>query len=160
MRPDWTLHLAIAPEGASARLAKAIKLRPKRAFGVLKTQNEYIGLVEADAFEIWERTQRAVHLVGRIAKGPGGTRIEMRFLFPTRTRVLLVAFVALYVLASLGIALRPPEGVITVEEVLIAIAGAAVLGTIWTASTLRQRADLRAFVEGVFSEVPRVQSRP
>ncbi len=157
MTSDWTLDLSIAPAGAAARLAKAINQRPKRAFGVLKTQNEYIGVVDGDRFEIWERGQRAVHVVGRIGGVRGGTRIEMRFVLPPRTRVLLIVFIALYLAVSLGIALR--DGTITIDEPIIAIAGAGVLAVIWTVAAMRQRADLRAFVARVLSEAPPSQSR-
>jgi len=45
MAPDWLVDVGIAPEAALARLEAALSQRPRRAFGVLKTQNEFIGAI-------------------------------------------------------------------------------------------------------------------
>ena len=116
MAPDWLLDVGIAPEAALARLEEAINQRPKRAFGVLKTQNEFIGAIAQDRFEVWERRQRAVHAVGLARPKRGGARIEASFVIPPLTRGLLVAFFALYVVVVVGIASQPPDSGLSAQE--------------------------------------------
>lgn len=156
MAPHWALELGIAPEAALARLRGAINQRPKRAFGVLKTQKEFIGAIASENFEIWERSQRAVHGVGRVMAVSGGTRVEMRFLVPPITRALIAVFFALYVVAAGGFALGARDATVALANVVIALGGAVVLATLFAAAAGQQRADLRAFVERVFGDVPRV----
>ncbi|MEK7863048.1 MAG: hypothetical protein AAB295_07275, partial [Chloroflexota bacterium] len=115
--------MAIAPEGAIARVSAGINRRPKRSFGVLKTENEYVGVVRESEFEIWERNQRAVHAIGRIGGRRGGSRIELRFAIPPRTRALLLGFFALYAVVAAGLAQQGPGAVISIEEVAAATAG-------------------------------------
>ena len=148
--PEFVLDVDVAPAGALTRLAAAINQRPKRAFGVLKTTNEYVGVVTEDAFEIWERRQRAVHAVGRVVPRRGGTRIEVRSAISPPTRVLLALFFGLYVAVAVGIALRSPDPAVTIDEIIIAAAGLIVLGVLFISAARRQRADLRAFLEGLF----------
>lgn len=155
MAPDWALDIGIAPEAALARLGAAINQRPKRAFGVLKTQTEFVGGVAGEHFEIWERSQRAVHAVGRVQPHGGGTRVEMRFLFPPITKALIVVFFALYVVAAGSLAVRAPDATTALVDVAIGGGGAAVLAALFTSAARQQRADLRAFVERVFGDVPR-----
>jgi hypothetical protein len=152
---DWTVDVGIAPAGVLARVAAGINQRPRRALGFLKTQNEYVGVIGDDGFEIWERQQRAVHALGVIRARAGGCRIELRFILPARTRVLLVLFFVLYVVVAAGIALRDPEPVLSAAELVTAAAGAAALGLLFTVGATRQRADLRAFFERLFGDVPR-----
>jgi hypothetical protein len=152
MAPDWQLEVGIAPEAALARLGAAINQRPKRAFGMLKTENEFIGAIAQDRFEVWERRQRAVHALGMARARRGGTRIEARFVIPPLTRGLLVAFFALYVVVVAGIASQPPDSGLSAQEVVIAVSGAAVTGGLFYGSAHRQRADLAAFLETVFSQ--------
>jgi membrane associated rhomboid family serine protease len=152
----WSADLALAPDAALALLEQRIKQRPRRAFGVLKTANEYVGHVRDGRFEFWERQQRAVHARG-FAKGRrGGTRIEAELIFPTRTRVLVVLFFALYVAASTGIAMQPPDPAFSTNEALIALFGAAILGVLFSAAIRRQRKDLRALLDSVYRDVPRI----
>jgi hypothetical protein len=153
---DWSLDLAIAPDGAAGRIAANINKRSKRAFGVLKTTNEYVGIVHAREFELWERQQRAVHARGRVVPRHRGSRVEVSLVIPRRTRFLVGLFFALYLLVSLGIATRPPDPSISAGEVLIAVAGAGVLVALFTAGARRQRADLRKFFERVFEDVARI----
>ncbi|TMC77031.1 MAG: hypothetical protein E6J15_04750 [Chloroflexi bacterium] len=155
MRGDqWTMDLGIAPQSVLDRIASAINRRPKRMFGILKTENEYVGVVRDEKFEIWERRQRAVRLRGRVQGRTGGTRVELRFVLPLRTRILVALFFGLYFVVAFGIAAQPPETILSAEEMLIAIAGAAVLALIFVAAAGRQRQDLRAFVESLFTDVP------
>ena len=155
MSADWSTNVAIAPDRALHRLAAAINQRPKRAFGVLKVQKEFVGAVAGDQFEIWERSQRAVHAVGRVQPHGGGTRIEMRFLFPAITKVLIVVFFALYAVAAAGFAASGPGATETPAAVIIGSGGAVVLVILFTSAARQQRAELRAFVERVFGDVSR-----
>ena len=150
------MDVAIAPESSLGRVATAINRRSKRMFGILKTENEYVGNVRDGEFEIWERRQRAVRLRGQVRARAGGTRMELRFVLPLRTRTLIVLFFGLYIVVAIGIAARPPETVLSVQELLIAVAGAVVLALIFLAAAERQRRDLRAFVESLFKDVTRI----
>ena len=152
MAPDWLLDVGIAPEAALARLEEAINQRPKRAFGVLKTQNEFIGAIAQDRFEVWERRQRAVHAVGVARPKRGGTRIEANFVIPPLTRGLLVAFFALYVVVVVGIASQPPDSGLSAQELLVAASGAVVTAGLFYGAARRQRADLARFLEAIFKE--------
>ena len=152
MTPDWLLDVGLAPEAALARLEAALSQRPKRAFGVLKTENEFIGAIAKDRFEVWERRQRAVHAVGLARPRRGGTRIEARFVIPPLTRGLLVLFFVLYVVVVAGIASQPPDPGLSAQELVIAASGALVTGALFYGAARRQRADLVAFLEAVFTE--------
>ena len=152
MKSERPLDLAIAPIDALQRIAAAINRPKKRAFGVLKTQNEYAGVVTDQGFEIWERQLRAVHAIGEIRARRGGSRVDVRFVLPPVTRVLLVAFFALYLVVVAGIALRPPDPAITFDEAVISIAGAAVVAALFRGSARRQRLDLQRFLREVFDD--------
>jgi hypothetical protein len=152
MAPDWLLDVGVAPEAALARLEAAINERPKRAFGVLKTQNEFIGAIAQDRFEVWERRQRAVHAVGLARPKRGGTRIEANFVIPPLTRGLLVVFFVLYVVVVVGITSQPPDPGLSAQELVIAAMGAAVTAALFYGAARRQRADLAGFLETVFKE--------
>ncbi|OLC56718.1 MAG: hypothetical protein AUH85_05375 [Chloroflexi bacterium 13_1_40CM_4_68_4] len=156
MSEDLALDLAIAPDGAIGRIGASINKRGKRAFGVLKTANEYVGVVRANEFELWERQQRAVHARGRVVARHRGSRVEVNLVIPRRTRFLLGLFFALYLLVSLGIATQPPDPSVSAGEVLVSIAGAGVLAALFTAGARSQRADLRTFFERVFDGVARL----
>ena len=150
------LDLAIAPEGALSRISASVNQRGKRAFGVLKTSNEYVGVVAGQEFEIWERQKRAVHARGRIAGRARGSRLEVNFGVPARTRVLLGIFFLLYALVAFGIATQPQEPSVSPIELLVAIAGAAVLVALFVTGARSQRADLRRFLEHIFEGVGRL----
>jgi len=156
MRADWSLDLAIAPDGALQRIAAAINLPKKRSFGIFKLQNEFVGFIREDTFEIWERQGRAIHGYGRIRGRRGGSRIDVRPALPPRTKVLIGIFFSLYALVAAGIATQPPESDVGLEELIIAAAGAAVLALIFMASAAKQRADLRRFIDQVFDDVTRI----
>ena len=153
--PDTlVLDVRIAPEGVRARLARSINRPKKRALGLFKMENEYLGRVREHEFEIWERGQHAVHARGRVRGRRGGTRIEARFVLPARTRVLLPVFFALYLTVALGIALRDPRDL--AAKTVVAALGALLIGAIFALGAARQRADLRTFLERVFGDVPRI----
>jgi hypothetical protein len=156
MSDDWSVNVAIAPAGAMAKIASAINQPKKRAFGVLKTENEFVGFIRDDTFEIWERQKRAIHGRGTIRGLRGGSRIEMRLAPRRPTKVLVVTFFALYALVAVGIATQPPRPDIGIEEVAIALGGAVLLAVIFAAGAAQQRADLQRFLERTFSEVPRL----
>ena len=152
----WSLDLAIAPDGAAARIRAGINTRGKRAFGVLKTSNEYIGGVVDREFDVWERQKRAVHARGRVRAVARGSRLEVDFIVPTWTRLLLGIFFLLYALVALGIATQPPDPSVSLGEVLVAIAGVVVIVTLFAVSARSQRADLQKFLERVFDGVARL----
>jgi hypothetical protein len=156
MTADLSLDVAAAPEATLARISSGINKRSKRLLGVLKVENEYIGYVHGDRFEIWERRQRAVHAMGIVRGRKGGTHIDVRFLVPMRNRVLVIVFFILYGLVAVGLAIRSPEDTLTIQELVAAIGGAFVIGVIFIVAALRQRADLRGFVERIFSDAPRI----
>jgi hypothetical protein len=153
---DWSLDLAMAPEGATGRIAANINKRGKRAFGVLKTANEYVGVVRANEFEVWEKQTRAIHARGKILPRQRGSHLEVQFIVPRVTRVLLGVFFVLYVLVALGIATQPPDPSISPEEVAVAAGGAVVLIGIFLASARSQRADLRSLLERIFEDVAKI----
>jgi len=156
MPDDWSLDLAIAPDGARQRIAAALNRPKKRAFGVLKTQNEYVGFIREDTFEIWERQGRAIHALGTIRGRRGGSRVETRFVLPSFRKLLVGLFFALYALVAAGIATQPPGTDISAPEIVIALAGAGLLAAIFAASAEKQRTDLRRFLDGIFKDVPRI----
>ena len=156
MTRGLSLDIAAAPESALTRISSGLNRRPKRLLGVLKVENEYIGHVLADRFEIWERRQRAIHALGTVRGRSGGSHIEIRFVVPIRTRVLLVLFFVLYAVVAAGLALRSSDDAVTVQELVAAVVGAVVVSVIFVLAALRQRSDLRAFVERLFGDVPRI----
>jgi hypothetical protein len=153
---DWSLDLAMAPDGAAGRIAANINRRGKRAFGVLKTANEYVGVVRANEFEVWERQKRAIHARGRVVPRHRGSRVEVTFMIPRRTRVLMGLFFVLYAVVALGIATQPPDPSVSAGEVLVAIAGAVVLIGLFGVGARSQRADLRSLIERIFEDVAKI----
>ena len=156
MSDDWSVDLAIAPAGVMAKIASAINRPKKRAFGVLKTENEVVGFTHDATFEIWERQKRAIHGRGTVRGLRGGSRIEMRLAPRGPTKVLVGTFFVLYALVAIGIATQPPRTDIGIEEIVISLVGAALLAVIFVAGAAQQRADLQRFLERIFSEVPRL----
>ena len=155
MAPDWALDLTIAPDAALARVAAAINRPRRRAFGIFKNQSEYVGVVTTGEFEIWERQQRAVHALGSIRGRRGGSRLEVRFGVGRRTPVLIVVFFVLYTAAALGISRLSPDPDLSAGEFAVAVAGAVMLAALFAAFAGRQRAELQAFIEGLFADLPR-----
>ncbi|HEV8670039.1 MAG TPA: hypothetical protein VGS01_04810 [Candidatus Limnocylindria bacterium] len=156
MAHEWSLDVAIAPEGALQRIAAAINRPKKRAFGIFKITNEYVGFIRGDTFEIWERQQRAVHARGAVRGRRGGSRIELHLAMPGRTRVLIATFFLLYVVAAAGLAFRDEGPLNAVEHLVIAVGGGLAIAAIFRLATTRQRTDLRVFVDGLFRDLPRI----
>jgi hypothetical protein len=156
MASDLVLDLGIAPDAAVARIGAAMNLPKKRALGIFKTRNEYVGFIREDLFEIWERQGRAVHAVGTVRARRGGTRLTVRTAVPGRTRVLIGLFFVLYAVAAVGIATQTPSPAVTLEELVIGLGGAGVLMAGFGASARKQSAELRDLVEAVFRDVPRI----
>lgn len=147
------LDVQLAPEAVAGRITLAINRPPRRAFGVLKTENEFVGVVRGTEFEVWERRSHAVHAVGRVKGRRGGSRVELQMRLTPRTRLQLALFFALFALAIVGFALLPTERPPLVPTPLIGLAGAVVLGAVFYLGTSRQRADLERFVRGVLADV-------
>lgn len=150
--PDEVLEVPIAPAAALARIERSINRREKRLFGIVKTKQEYVGQVFDKGFEVWERQQRAVHLVGLVHGRRGGTRIELRYTLAPVTRVVTVAFFVLYLVGTLGLSLRDPDPAVSMAEVVAIVVGALVLAGGFLYFARRQRAALAAFIARLFSE--------
>jgi len=156
MASAWTLDIAIAPEAALARVNVAINRPKKRAFGIFKLQNEYVGVVGSGEFEIWERQKRAVHALGSVRGRRGGSRLDVRFGVGKRTPALIAVFFVIYAAVAIGISRLEPDPAITVAELAVAAVGAAILVAIFATSAARQRADLATFIDRLFADVPRI----
>ncbi len=107
-------------------------------------------------FEIWERQKRAIHARGRVIARSRGSRIEVAFVVPTWTRLLVGLFFFLYALVTVGIATQPPDPGVSVGELVIAVVGVAVLVTLFVIGARSQRADLEGFLERVFEDVAKI----
>jgi hypothetical protein len=153
---DLVLDLDIPPRDARERLAAAINRKPRRVLGVLKIESEFVGVVASGEFEIWERRQHAVHAHGRIERTPLGSRIGATFSLASRSRVLLVAFFALYLLVGLGILSQAPDATAPIPSWVVLIAGGLLLGVLFVVGARGQRRDLQRFVTTVFAETPKV----
>jgi hypothetical protein len=151
---DLVLDTPLPPETALRGLRTAIQQRPRRAFGVVKVRNEFVGVVTEDGFEVWERRQRAVRAVGQARRHRGGSRIEVRFRLSPVSRVAIGIFFALYAAAAAGIAYQPPANDISGTDVAIAAAGAAVFAAFFYAASRRQRRDLAGFLTNVLTAGP------
>jgi hypothetical protein len=152
-KADWSLDVPIAPEAVAQRIAVSINRPKKRLLGLLKTEREYVGVVEGTDFEIWERQARAIHAVGVVRAVRGGGRIEARFLVTPRTRLLLLLFFPLYSLAAFGVASQGVHG-LSFTSLAIAVAGSLVLAGIFALAARSQRDQLRSFLHGLFPEEP------
>jgi hypothetical protein len=153
---DLVLDLDIPPRDARERLAAAINRKPRRVLGVLKIESEFVGVVASGEFEIWERRQHAVHAHGRIERTPLGSRIGATFSLTSRSRVLLVAFFALYLLVGLGTLSQAPDATAPIPSWVVLIAGGLLLGVLFVVGARGQRRDLQRFVTTVFAETPKV----
>lgn len=153
--PDAALHVALAPAAVLATVERSVNRREKRLFGIVKTKKEFVGAVFDGGFEVWERQQRAVHLVGLVRPARGGTRIDLRFALAPVTRVVSVLFFAVYFVGTVGLSLREPDPGISAVELFAIVVGAAALAAGFLYFARRQREDLMAFVSGLFSETRR-----
>ncbi len=158
MPHDFVLDLAIAPDGALARLADGINRPKKRLFGVLKTENEFVGYLREDEFEIWERQGHAVHGRGSARDIRGGTRLQLSFVIPTRTQALIALFFVLYLAVALTIAQGARDRSAS-DAILVVATGTAALALLFGVGARRQWTELCAFVMRVFDDVPRLPTR-
>lgn len=147
------LDVRLAPEAVAGRIASAINRPPRRAFGLLKTENEFVGIVRGTEFEIWERRNHAVHAVGIVQGRRGRSRVELRTRLTPRTRWQLALFFALFALAVVAFALTPSDRPPLLPTPLVGVAGAAVLGAVFYVGANRQRADLERFVRSILADV-------
>ena len=154
MNDDLVLDLDIAPKDARQRLVAAINRKPRRMLGVLKVENEFVGVVESGEFEIWERRQHAVHVHGRIDRSPVGSRIGASFSLTPRARILLVIFFALYVLLGAGIISRVPDATSPIPPWIALMAGGLALAGLFLVGARRQRHALERFVTATFAKTP------
>ena len=151
----WSLEIPLPPDAALARITLAINRPKKRAFGIFKLQNEYVGVVGDREFEIWERQKRAVHALGSVHSRQGGARLAVRYVVGKRTPVLVAVFFVLYAAAAFGFSQLDPEPAITSAEIAVAFIGGAVLAGIFAAGAAQQRAELQAFIERLFADLPK-----
>lgn len=148
------IEVPIAPEALASRLRSRLNQRPKRAFGVLKVTDEWIGAVQGHEFAVWERRQHAMRARGRIRGVRGGSRIEAHIALERRSAVMLTVFLALFAIGAIGILTQPRGlGISPATLALAVIAGFATVLVFWIAS-LRQRAALRRFLADVFRVAP------
>lgn len=151
---DLVIEAPLAPEALASRLRGRLDQKPKRAFGVLKVTDEWIGSVNGNEFTVWERRQHAMRARGRIRGVRGGSRVEARIALERRSAVMLTLFLALFAVGAIGILTQPRGlGVSPATLALAVIAGLATLLVFWIAS-LRQRAALRRFLADVFRAAP------
>lgn len=148
--PDDVLEVALAPAAVLAKVAASVNRREKRLFGIVKTKKEFVGALFDGGFEVWERQQRAIHLVGHVRAKRGGTRVELRYVLAPVTRVVTVIFFALYFIGTVGLSLRAPDPGLSAVELVAIVLGAALLAAGFFYSARRQREDLAAFVAGLF----------
>jgi hypothetical protein len=151
---ELVLEVPVAPEALASRLRARLAQRPKRAFGLLKVSDHWIGFVQGNEFAVWERQKHAIRAEGRIRGVRGGSRVEVRIALTRRSTVLIVVFFALFAVAAVGV-LSSPEGLgISPGTLTLAVvAGLATLAVFW-AGSLQQRAALRRFLADVFRESP------
>ena len=151
---DLVIEISVAPEALASRLRGRLNQRPKRALGILKVSDEWIGVVHGNEFAVWERRQHAMRAQGRIRGVRGGSRVEARIALTRRSAVMMVVFFVLFAVGAVGV-LSQPEGLgISPATLVIALlAGFGTLIVFWVGS-LRQRAALRAFLADVFRPAP------
>lgn len=150
LEEEYVRDIEVAPDHLLGLLRAELAKRPRRMFGVLKQGDEFIGVVEAGEFAVWERQQHATRAVGRVRGRRGGSRIEARIGVTRRTRVLMVIFFVLFGLGAYGVLLRGEGLRADATGIGFAIAaGVATLVMFWVVS-LRQRARLRGFMDRVF----------
>lgn len=151
---DLLIEAPIAPEALASRLRSRLGQKPRRAFGVLKVTDEWVGAVQGNEFTVWERRNHAIRARGRIRGVRGGSRVEARVALQRRSAVMLVIFLAVFAVGAIGILTQPRGlGISPGTLVLVVGAGVTTLLVFWVAS-LRQRAALRAFLADVFRASP------
>jgi hypothetical protein len=153
---EWTLDVAIAPDAAVTRVKSAINLPKKRMLGVIKTQPEYVGVVDGRHFEIWERRQRAIHAVGEARGQSGGTRIGVHFRLAPPARLLIPLFFLLYALAAVGLATQPAAPDVSTLDAAVSVAGALFFSALFYGSARAQRRALERFLADALN-APRTQ---
>jgi hypothetical protein len=150
LEEEYVRDVAVAPEHLIGLLREELAKKPKRALGVLKTGDEFRGMIAGTEFAVWERQQHATRAIGRIRGRRGGSRIEASISLTRRSRILTVAFFVLFAIGAYAV-LERGEGFRTDATgiSLAIVAGAATLVMFWLVS-LQQRARLRRFLDRVF----------
>jgi hypothetical protein len=147
---SYVREIDIAPEALTNRLRSRLSERPRRLFGVVKTRPEFVGLVAANEFVVWERRQFATRAVGKVRGRRGGSRVEAHIAFTRRAGVLSAVFFSLFLVVSIGMLAREdgiglgPGGL-----AVLALGVALTVGLFYQAS-ISQRAALRRFLDAVF----------
>ena len=146
------LEVPLAPEGVLSRVRDGINRPPKRTLG-LKMGPEFVGVVQGNAFEIWERGQHAVHLLGQVKGVRGGSRVELRTSMSLRTKVFVVVFFVIFVAVAWGFATLPSDrpAPAFVAPLGALTGGAAAALIIWHSARSQRRA-LRKFVGSLLGE--------
>ncbi len=132
------------------RIRAAMNRKPKRLFGILRVEAEFIGFIRDDRFEVWDRYRHAVHAYGQVRGQRGGSRIELTASLTRRTVVLIGIFFALFAAAAVELGSTSPVG--PLSALLIVAAGALVTAGIFIGSARQQRAQLGRFVRGIFRD--------
>jgi hypothetical protein len=148
---SYVREIDTAPEALTNRLRTRLNEQPRRLFGVVKTRPEFVGLVAANEFVVWERRQFATRAVGKVRGRRGGSRVEARIALTRRARFLSIAFFVLFLVVSIGMLVRE-------DGLGLGPAGLSVLGIgialavgLFYSNTLGQRAALRRFLDAVFT---------
>jgi len=139
------------PEALAARLGAELARKPRRALGVLKVGDEFVGLVAANEFVVWEKAGHATRAHGRIRRRRGGSRVEARIELTRRSRLLIGVFFVLFAVVAAGVLERAEWLALDAIGIGLAVAaGVATAGGFWWTAR-RQRARLRRFLDHVFS---------
>jgi hypothetical protein len=147
----YVREIDVAPEALTNRLRARLNAQPRRMFGVLKVRPEFVGLVSANEFVVWERRQHATRAVGRVRGRRGGSRVEAHIALTRRARALSVVFFALFLVVSVAMLLR--EGGIGIGPPGLAVLalGIALSLVLFYSASLGQRAALRRFLDAAFT---------
>jgi hypothetical protein len=149
---DLVLDVRMSPRDALARVDAAINRPPRRVFGILKVEAEYVGIVRTGEFEIWERRQHAVRAHGRIERHRQGARVTANFAMGRRSRGLVIAFFGVYAILVLGFLSQSTQPIDAVSAAVLVL-GAVAIAAFFLVSARRQRAALRRFVSMLFVDV-------
>lgn len=150
MRERFELDVRLAPDEAARRIERAIRERPKRAFGLIKVAPEFVGVVREQEFEVWERHQHATHLRGRVRGRRSGSRVEGSLFLTRRSIILLVLLFALIGVGAWGFSGLAGD---PLPRALLAIPAAALMLAFYLYVAARQRRQLRAFFARIFADV-------
>jgi hypothetical protein len=147
---SYVREIDVAPEALTSRLRARLNEQPRRLLGVVKVRPEFVGLVAANEFVVWERRQFATRAVGKVRGRRGGSRVEAHIALTRRARILSVVFFALFLFVSVGMLVR--EDGLGLGPAGVSVLGLGIALTVWIfySASLGQRAALRRFLDAVF----------